>query len=151
MENKYEIRPLDEDDIDAVNELDLLSGNNVIDMLDCDGYAHGLFADGQLIAYCTVGGADGCDSMLIEGHPCYDMDSLLLSDVFVLPEHRGNGVADAMLDHVLNEISPNGEPSVFLQLLDDNLSILYSRHGFEWCDDSRCYCMVRDERTVRRA
>lgn len=143
------IRELDEGDAEQVRTFDVLSGDDVEDMLDCPGYAYGAFApDGELLAYCTIGGADCVETEMIEGHPSYGCDSLLLSDVFTHPRHRRQCIADALIEHVLEANSPHGTPSVYLQLLDDELARLYARHGFEWCDGTESYCMVRDSGTV---
>lgn len=67
------IRELGEGDAEQVRTFDVLSGDDVEGMLDCPGYAYGAFApDGELLAYCTIGGADCVETEMIEGHPSYD-------------------------------------------------------------------------------
>lgn len=148
MENKNKIkqgdkvnvvRPLTEDDAQQVIIMDELSGNNVSGMIDCDDYAWGLFKKDELVAYCTLGGADDPE-MGFDEYPEWTDESLLLSDVFVKEEHRGKGYALKLVNEVLLAANPEKE-AVYLTLLDDRLSYLYEKLGFKLIEDG---VMVRD-------
>ena len=56
-----------------------------------------------------------------------------LRALFVLPEHRGRGVASALLQHILGNLSNE----VFLQVVKSNVAAkaLYSGHGFAVTDE----------------
>ena len=138
-----QIRALTENDTPMVTELDDLAIQNVANMLDCENYAYGLFFEHQLVAYCTIGGADCCETSMIVNHPAYQDDSLLLSDVFTIPEYRNKQFASRLIHHVLQLHAPEGNPTVFIQLLDDNLAKFYQCFGFTWCVHTCEYCMVR--------
>ena len=126
------IRPLTEDDSSAVDELDELSGNYVVQWLDANNYAWGAFLENKLIGYCTTGYGDA-----IEEHPEHGCDSILLSDVFILPEYRRNGYATIMIKEALNlRHQSDGTPNetVFLTVLHDDLAALYQPLGFTFID-----------------
>lgn len=125
------IRSLTEDDIKEVSLLDDLSDNGVVDMIDCEDYAWGIFVEKELIGYCTVGGADVGD---YEDEAEWTYDSLLLSDVFICPEYRGNGYAKLLINYALKQANPDNEP-VFLKVLDDRLATLYESLGFKYLHD----------------
>lgn len=127
------IRSLNEDDIEQIKTMDELSGNDVANMVDCEEYAWGLFEREKLVAYCTIGGTDDPD-MGYDEYSEWTDESMLLSDVFVREECRGQGYALKMLNKVLKEANPENEP-VFLTLIDDKLSYLYEKLGFRLIDD----------------
>lgn len=142
------VSPLTEAHLEQVVELDELSGNDVEQWLeDNEDYAWGLFQGDELVGYCTIGGADDCPTM-IEDYEGKTDDSLLLSDVYVKPEYRGNGYASQMIQEVLEKRNAEEQELVFLALLDDGLSKFYEKFGFRWVDESKEYCMVRDERRL---
>ena len=95
-------------------------------------YAFGIFDDDKLIGYCSVGGADDV-SRGISRDIDYNIESLLLSDVYVLPEYRKNGIALKMLTDVMsmrvNSETIYCEPS-YLSLIN-----LYDKVGFEKADE----------------
>ncbi|WP_368191439.1 GNAT family N-acetyltransferase [Blautia sp. 1033sp1_1033st1_G9_1033SCRN_220408] len=125
-------RALTEEDADAVFMLDEKSGNCVSEWLDSTDFAWGFFKEDQLVGYCTTGYADDCP-FSIENHPLHTDDSLLLSNVFILPEYRHQGYGKKMikeaichrweLDHVQN--------TVFLTIMYDDLVSFYQKIGFQ--------------------
>lgn len=125
------IRSLSEEDVIEVSYLDELSGNGVACMIDCEEYAWGIFVDKKLVGYCTIGGADVGD---YDEEAEWTDDSLLLSDVFILSEYRGNGYAKLLVNEALNLANPDNE-SVFLKVLDDRLAYLYGSLGFQYLHD----------------
>ena len=143
------VRALTWMDAGQIKELDEKSGNDLSQwFLGIDdyseNYAYGIFEGRKLIGYCSLGYADDCGS-LIEGHPLHTHNSLLLSDVYVLKEYRGNGYAMKLCRQAIKQ-KVQAEPdsdAVFLTLLYDGLSRLYRKLGFEWCDGSKEYAMVK--------
>lgn len=144
------VRPLCYDDLEAVEEMDELSGNGVTQWVrDLIGgafndYSWGIFLKGELIGYCTIGYADDMDCL--EDYPGYTCDSLLLSDVYVKCEYRGNGYALKMIKEVIDCRTEKEKELVFLTLLYDDLSRLYSKIDFQWAFDTKEYIMVLDKR-----
>ena len=116
--------------------LDELSGNYVEQWLDSIDYSWGMFLDNMLIGYCTTGYADDC-SASIEDHPLHANDSILLSDVFVVPAYRHNGYASQMIRAALKLRHDNDgyDETVFLALLHDELVALYEPLGFTFIDN----------------
>lgn len=125
------VRPLTESDEKSISELDELSGNDVVAMIDAKNYAYGIFKDNKLIGYCTFGGADIGD-LLFETHPNYTNNSKLLSDVYIHPDYRRHGYCEKLLNTVLN----TDNHTVFLTLLDEDLMPLYEQFGFKLYDRS---------------
>lgn len=147
-------RALTYKDEEQIRQLDERSGNNVsqwfIDEDDySEDYAYGLFTDnGQLIGYCTLGGADDCDGM-IKDHPLYDDYSLLLSDVYVKPDYRRRNLGLYMVSSAIKQkLTKEGQTSVFLTLLYDELGRFYEKLGFEWCDETHEYAMVKSYKNI---
>ncbi len=144
---KKVIRELECKDFMAIDTLDDQSGNYVsqwfVDDNYTEGYAFGLFIDDNLIGYCTIGGAD-CDVPdCITKHPAYTDDSLLLSDVYVLPEYRHQNLASELIKRALElKFELEGKQAVYLTLLSDSLEAFYRPLGFEWVDDTQEYAMV---------
>lgn len=131
--NTLSTRALTEEDAEAVFMLDEKSGFCVSQWLDDNtDYAWGIFKGNQIVGYCTTGCADDCP-FSIENHPLHTDDSLLLSDVFILPEYRHQGYGKRMikeaifhrweLDHVQN--------TVFLTVMYDDLVSFYQTIGFQ--------------------
>ncbi len=141
--NKPVVFPLTESFTVEIKAIDELSGNNVASMLDCQDYVWGLLKDQKVIGYCTVGGADELVDEEVVEYPGYSSGSLLLSDVFVVPEYRGQGGATFLVNEVVKAVTKQEKELVFLTLLDDNLSHLYEKCGFEVIGRG---VMVRDDR-----
>ena len=122
------VLPLTEVYLKETEKLDKISGNSVAELLDSYEYAWGLFKNARLIGYCTLGYADNCCE-LITSHKKYSYNSLLLSDVFIHPDYRGNNHSLYLINEAIKQANESCE-SVFLTLLDDNLSYLYKKCGF---------------------
>lgn len=144
------VRPLTVHDLKQVEVMDEMSGNGVSQWV-CDlaegelnDYSWGMFFGDEMIGYCTIGGADDvCDE--IEEYPGYNYNSLLLSDVYIKPEYRGNGYGLKMVDEAIKKRTENEKELVFITLLHDGLSRFYEKIGFQWCYEEE-YLMVRNER-----
>lgn len=128
---------LSEQDRLAVQNLDKLSGFYVEQWIeDNTDYAWGFFINGALIGYCTTGIADDGPNV-IETHPLYTEDSLLLSDVFVLPEYRCNHFGSKMIKEAIHNRwkSDGAKNSVFLQAISESVMQFYKKLGFEDVED----------------
>lgn len=137
--------PLTEEHLKQVLELDKLSGNNVSSMLDCKEYAWGIFKYHELVGYCTIGGADDCPAP-IENYNGYQSEDFLLSDVYIKPKYRRQRYGHQMVQKVIENLSTL--KNIFIELLDDELAKFYKPLGFQWVDNSKEYCMVRDKRRL---
>lgn len=137
---KLIIRPLMETDVNQVRLLDNESTFSVADILDIKYYSWGIFKDHELVGYCTIGYADCCPPS-VELYPGWNVDNLLLSDVFVLQEYRCQGIASNMINSVLSLHPETKNNLIFLTLLDIGLQSLYRNLGFNSIDDG--YIMVK--------
>lgn len=127
------IRSLTEEDRNTVDNLDELSGNYVAQWLEGNtDYAWGLFADSKLIGYCSIGEAEDV-SAVISSYPGYTCDSLILSDVFVLPEYRKQGLGLYMVEQVIKERNKENN-LIFLKPFCDSLGYFYDKLGFRYID-----------------
>lgn len=145
-------------DHDLVRFLDDWSGNYVAQWVNeeelpngqISDYAFGILHGDKLVGYCTIGYADDVGSA-IEDDGRHTADSLLLSDVYVLPEYRGKNagsflVSEAM-KYKLKEFEPDA-PNIYAQLMYDNLSSFYESVGFEWLDETQEYVMIGDREDI---
>ena len=138
--------PFTEEHLKQVLELDELSGNYVEQWIeDNEDYAWGLFQGDELVGYCTIGGADDCPEA-IEKYDGYQQEDFLLSDVYIKPEYRRQGYGHQMVQEVLEHVLKEEQQNVFITLLYDGLAKFYEPLGFQWVDNSKEYCMVRDKR-----
>lgn len=149
------IRPLTVSDRTAVMTLDDLSGNDVIGWIDdlepdevpseTSAYGWGCFYEDKLIGYCTIGGADVLDDYEpIVKYPGYVAEeSLLLSDVFIIPEYRHHGYALHMIKQTIEKKTEKNNVLVLLTVVDTGVGKLYEKVGFHWLN-SDCYVMVKD-------
>jgi len=80
-----------------------------------------------LIGCCTIGGAD-CEDDL-EELSYWDEEDLVLSNVFIKEEFRGNGFGKKMIESVLL-LDGNSEHNMFAYLLDSDLNMFYRKLGF---------------------
>lgn len=122
------LKPSDEPEVE---KLDMLSGSPITNVLyDNIDFAWGLFLNSKLIGYCTTGYADGqCDA--IENHTLHTSDSILLSDVFILPSYN-NWKKDMIKRAIEARWSmDNAKNTVFLVALTDDLIDYYARLGFK--------------------
>lgn len=71
---------------------------------------------------------------------------MLLSDVYMKKQYRGNGYALKMVEDVINRRTEEEKELVFLSLLYDDLSRLYEKAGFRWAFDIKEHIMVLDKR-----
>lgn len=113
-------RALTEEDTETVFMLDEKSGNCVSEWLKGNtDFAWGFFKEDQLIGYCTTGYADDCP-FSIEDHPLHTCDSILLSNVFILPEFRHHGYGSKMVTNaILNRWeSDRVQNAVFLTVVN---------------------------------
>lgn len=139
------VKPLSEEHRLEVEEIDDASGDYVSQWLeDNEDYAWGLFEGETLVGYCTIGYADDCCEK-IEGYRGYTHDSLLLSDVFVLPDYRGHGYGSFLINEAVKLRTENDKQLVFLTVMYDRLSHFYEPIGFSSIGDG---VMVRDERSL---
>lgn len=137
-----EVRALTEDDRAQVVLLDDRSGNFVEQWLDDENYGWGLFKSNLLVGYCTIGYADDCCQAITDFNG-WTPDSLLLSDVFVVPEERHKGLGAFLVNESISKRTENEKELVFLTRMYDKLSTFYKKCGFQPVDD---VVMVRDER-----
>lgn len=58
-----------------------------------------------------------------------------ITNVAVRPDHRKQGIADAILTEVLSEAWKRGAQTIYLEVRESNLPAqkLYEKHGFESC------------------
>ena len=139
------VKPLNEENRPTVEEMDDMSGDYVSQWLeDNQDYAWGLFVNDALIGYCTIGYADDCGEK-IEGYRGYTHDSLLLSDVFVLPDYRGQGYGSFLVNEAVKLRTKDDKQLVFLTMMHDQLSHFYESIGFSAIGDG---VMLRDERSL---
>lgn len=128
---------LTEKDRLATQILDKLSGFFVEQWIeDNTDYAWSFFVNNTLIGYCTTGCADDCPD-IIETHPSYTVDSLLISNVFILPEYRHNHFGSQMIvEAIHNRWKSDGERnSVFLQAISESVMQFYEKNGFHVLED----------------
>lgn len=89
-------------------------------------YVYGVFdADGKLLAYCTIGYADG-----IKGLKPTDY---ILSDVYVRDGYRHKGIGEFM---VQNAVATRKNTTIWLIALNQELEYFYKRLGFTLSDSS---------------
>lgn len=134
--DRYVVKPLTSKDLKNVEMLDAMSGFELeqwIEATEKDDFpfAWGIF-DGDILAgYCSIGYADDTCSE-IEEQPLYDSDSLLLSDVYVVPNYRHQGLAEKMVKTAIKkrwELDGAKKP-VFLVCVSDRVAALYEKIGF---------------------
>lgn len=135
--NDFEVKGLSEQDTIATKQLDEMSGCGLAPWVadtgpEDDPFAWGLFADGRLVGCCSIGYADDVCREIIS-HPSYTGDSLLLSDVFILPEYRHFGLGTRMIKSAIEqrwELDGSKEP-VFLVCVHEKVKPVYEKAGFE--------------------
>lgn len=145
MTQSLEVRALGVGDKREVVFLDEMSGTCLEQWLEDNmDYGWGVFRDNKLIGYCSTGYADDVGK-IITSYDGYTHDSLLLSDVFILPEYRHNGYATYLINEALRKRNPNNEELVFLMFMYDALKNFYRNIGFRYIGEN---VMVRDFRPV---
>ena len=129
MIHRLTVRVLHESDYLQVAHLDSLSGSELAEMLDTE-MVYGIFYRKRLVGYCSIGGADD-PSMGYYQFPEWTMDSVVICDVFVLPEFRHCKFATLMLERILRkQTNP-----IFLTILDAKLQPFYEKFGFKMLDN----------------
>lgn len=143
---KIIVGPLSYEDIEDVCELDEASGNHVAQWLEDEeqDYAWGLFYDDKLVGYCSIGYADDCGDVISQ-YPGWNYNSLLLSDVFILPKYRRNGLGLHMVNEAVKQRTEDERELVFLVAMYDSLRYFYEQARFVWITNG---IMVRDERYI---
>lgn len=121
--------------------MDELSGFNIASYIDdSNDWAWGLFdKDEHLIGYCTIGCADDCYDAITK-HPMYNGESLLLDNVFILPEYRDTNIAIRMIsDAVTGRWRYDGFTApVFLSYVTPVIKNRYELAGFKRIENSNC-------------
>ena len=148
--------PLSIYQLSKVKTMDQMSGFCMEQWLDDNvDFAWGLFHNDKLIGYCSIGIADDADP-LVEEHEAYKEDSsLLLSDVFILPEYRKHGYGSQMIkESIETRWKMDGEKNtVYLHAMgvtgdlsyDEKLKSFYEKIGFsELCSDREIMVLTAD-------
>ena len=148
--------PLSIYQLSKVKTMDQMSGFCMEQWLDDNvDFAWGLFHNDKLIGYCSIGIADDADP-LVEEHEAYKEDSsLLLSDVFILPEYRNHGYGSQMIkESIETRWKMDGEKNtVYLHAMgvtgdlsyDEKLKSFYEKIGFsELCSDREIMVLTAD-------
>ena len=135
------IRNLAEEDRDQVERLDELSGFCLEQWLDDEGYGYGIFVGKELIGYCSIGYADDICAT-IEKYPEKTPDSLLLSDVYVIPTYRNKGYGTQLIAEAisLRHQYDGHEEIVFCEPIHEGLIKFYGNLGFTEIGEM---CMVK--------
>lgn len=97
--------------------------------------------DPVFIARAMYYGSDYVGEMLIHGQP----NEALLEMVLVEPKWRGKGVATALIDEAVMQLSKMGVPYLCARAVRRNQSAMhmFKRSGFEWVR-TECYLLGRD-------
>lgn len=135
---KTTIRSLNESDITEVKKVEQESFFEVSDMIDSPDYEYGIFVGNSLVGFCTIGGADVIDDIeAVAAYPGFNGDSLLLSDVFVLPEHRAKGYGSSLVREAIKMkwASEKKNELVFIESWDDEVKRFYDKLGFSSITD----------------
>ena len=131
MEDKIFVRDLNTLDAYAIQEIEKKSGAYLEDWLDIENFVFGIFKNDTLIGHCSIGYADDI-SQNIDNYPGKTADSLLLGNVYILPEHRNKGYGSLMLKEAIrfrHEYDKYNE-LVFCQPLHEGLYTFYENLGF---------------------
>lgn len=134
--DRYVVKPLTSKNLESAKLLDEMSGFELQQWVetteeDDDPFAWGIFEGDILAGYCSIGYADDTCSE-IEEQPLHDSDSLMLSDVYVVPNYRHQGLAEKMVKTAIQkrwELDGTEKP-VFLVCVSDRVAALYEKIGF---------------------
>lgn len=143
--SELEIRSLFSCDADQVRAMDAASGFCLEQWLDDDEYGWGVLYQNKLIGYCSVGGADDVGKNITNDPDYNSYDSLLLSDVYVDPERRRQGVGTYMLSKVLDKVQSECI-TVYCCPSSYNLESFYEGVGFVLTDTSDSLCITMKRR-----
>lgn len=143
--SELEIRSLFSCDADQVKAMDEASGFCLEQWLGDDEYGWGILYQNKLIGYCSVGGADDVGKNITDDPDYNSYDSLLLSDVYVDPEHRYQGVGTYMLSKVLEKVQSECI-TVYCCPSSYDLESFYESVGFVLTDTSDSLCITMKRR-----
>lgn len=136
-----ELTVWDDCEVDAFNK-----ETNFDVPVEFEGYAYGIFESGtHLVGYCTLGGADVGMPKSVWSHPAYSKEeSLILSDVYIDPKYRRNGLAQKMIkEAIIQKHRTNGKPSsIFLNCFEGYQKNLYKKLGFEIIEEDNTGCWM---------
>ena len=132
-----EIRGLTENDYDMLKNLQEQPDNDfelcefIGEDLDEEpsSYGYGLFIDGVLAAQCSIGGAEEIADSIEFDNDSPISDNELLSDVYVRPEYRNNGLAHKIIDYAINDESHRNSNIYCMPYAD--IEDMYRHMGFE--------------------
>lgn len=95
-----------------------------------EGIVFGVISDKKLIAACSIGGADE-EWEVLGVHSGYSPESYLLSDLFVLPEYRGKGIAKELVEYsIACTYEQSGKHTVYVSLWEDKVGYFFKKLGF---------------------
>lgn len=134
------VRTLTSSDEEQVKVLDMLSGNTVCDMLDEDGgYAWGIFRNGRLLGYCTIGGVEGTEYQKIVDEAdeisVSKTTAKTVSNAYIHPYCRRFGFGSQMIKEAMNDEMYNNINAFFCTIHNYNLYEFYSKLGFHELED----------------
>lgn len=141
----YEVRCLKMSDKEDLKKLDEESGLQLSDWIEDDDsdYVWGILKGQQLIGCLSIG--EVCDFEYVEKLEIYEQGDLMLSDVYIKKDFRGNGLCQKMINFVLDFYKLSVD-NVFLTIISENLSYLYEKCGFKLVDED--YLMVHSTKVL---
>lgn len=136
MGDVVEVRAAGADDVGAVARIEQ-------ECLGADAWSEGLVREGILSRLPTVAYLVAVDGAEVVGHAVTSVagDIAELQRVAVLPPYRRQGVARALLEHVLSAVVRTEADRVLLEVREDNAPALgfYAALGFTEVDRRRRY------------
>lgn len=129
------IRLIGRSDLQDVANMDERSGFSVFELLkdkepdEFSDYAYGAFLEGELIGYCTVGGAEEYARF-----GKYRNGDLCLSDVWVNEEYRDKHVGSLLVTYAIRMEYKDVRRNVFATILNDADFPFYASLGFSVLD-----------------
>lgn len=145
--NNFTVRRLTKQDYKEVAVLDGKYKSTVRDALDEENYkklkmlAYGVLSNNKLIGYCIVRGDTDRFPPEIKEHKDFNETSFMLTDVYVLPEYRGQGAATKLITEAIKLHPDVKNNHVFLIVHDKKLYEFYKKSGFKVIDD---YMMIKE-------
>lgn len=149
MTSEILIKKLNEYDEGIVCEMDAETGYNVTEWLDSEDSVWGAFLANHLIGYCTIGYADDMPDAIAH-HPAHTSDSLVLSNVFMIPRFRNHGYGMQLIKEAIHQRweADKEENAVYLEVFDDELKYFYQKAGFSQIpdkDDLSCMVLIPEK------
>ena len=140
-----EIRFLDEGDLDKIDDFeriyreegDVHTGINFEDVRDTityDEYYIGAIENGKLVGIVSIGGADDFADRDEELEKLVYEDGAVISDLYVIPERRENGIGSELMNKALEYADEQFKHQAYVDILYDELEGFYERFGFEQID-----------------